>query len=418
MGTDHIQVVRNLLHDLNPNPSAYGYMGIRGESHENTAIVVKGNTLYRVQGTGINLVGNDWLVEGNELSHGLDANTDTGAHVGGDSDAMRFFGSGHVIRNNYMHDYLDEEQYGDPHIDAFQTFSVYPDSQFAHHILVEGNYCSNFGQMLMTEDTSERDGLGNKVHHITFRNNIFWRARAVAINGSRADHFAFVNNVFAESHYSGIGLVRSPYLTVLNNIFFDNGGGSQIIDHETKIGTVWDYNLHFPDFSWPPKQPEFDQHSLFGVNPSFVDAAGGDFHLRFDSPVVERGVAVSTFNYDHDGVIRPQGAAWDIGAYEALPELVLAGTPADGIVYLNWAVNVTLPVSTTWRIDYDGPVGDQVPPITLVSEPARSYTLTGLTNYTWYTVTLNAVLTGTPFLTDTAAVMPTDITVYLPLLHR
>ena len=72
-----------------------------------------------------------------------------------------------------MHDYLDEEQYGDPHIDCFQTFSVYPDSQFAHDILIEGNTCDNFGQMLMIEDSSEENGTGNAVHHITFRNNIF-----------------------------------------------------------------------------------------------------------------------------------------------------------------------------------------------------------------------------------------------------
>lgn len=316
--TERVEIVRNFIHDLNPAPASYGYMGVRGDGHSNISTVVKGNTLYRVQGTGINIVGRDWLVEGNEVSHSLDANTDTGAHVGGDSDAARFFGSGHLIRRNYFHDNLDEEQYGDPHIDCFQTFAVYPDSQFAHDILIEGNTCDNFGQMLMIEDNAS----GNYVHHITFRNNVFRRARAYAINGS-CDYFTFVNNVVAESHYGAIGLSNSPYLTVLNNIFYNNGSGAQVIDEDSKVGTAWDYNIHYPDFSWPPKQPAFDQHSLFGVDPGFVNPAAGDYRLRPGSPAIDAGLTLREFNYDIGFTPRPQLAAWDVGAYEFIPVVYL-----------------------------------------------------------------------------------------------
>ena len=55
-------------------------------------------------------------------------------------------------------------------------------------------------------------------------------------------------------------------------------------------------------------------------------------------------------------------------------------------------------------------------PITGIISPTRAYTLTGLTNYVWYTVTLNSILGSTPFLTDTVTVMPTDVFVYLPLV--
>jgi hypothetical protein len=60
-------------------------------------------------------------------------------------------------------------------------------------------------------------------------------------------------------------------------------------------------------------------------------------------------------------------------------------------------------------------------PITFsVAEPLvlRAYTLTGLTNYTWYTVTLNAMSGSVSFLADTVTVLPTDIFVYLPLVLR
>lgn len=413
--TEQVQVVGNFLHDLNPDPDGYDYIGVRGDSHRNLGAVIKDNTLYRVQGTGINIMGQNWLVEGNDLSHGLDVNTDTGAHVGGDSDAMRFFGSGHAIRNNYMHAYLVEEQYGNPHIDCFQSFSVYPDSQFAHNILIEGNTCDNFGQMLMIEDSSEKNGTGDAVHHITFRNNIFLHARAYAIQGGGADYFTFVNNLVAYSNYGGFGLSNNPYLTVANNIFYNNGSGSQINDNESKVGSVWDYNLHYPDFTWPPKQPEFDKHSLFGVEPRFRNAGAGDYSLRTDSPAVDRGVALTGFNYDKELVYRPQIAAWDIGPYEAVPQMELVGTAANMAIHLAWSVNVTLPVTSTWTIDYEGPPGNQVPPISEIPQPTRAYTLTNLTNYEWYTVTLQAIVNATPILTDRVRVMPTGNLVYLPL---
>jgi len=97
-------------------------------------------------------------------------------------------------------------------------------------------------------------------------------------------------------------------------------------------------------------------------------------------------------------------------------ELVLSGTPADQSIHLTWTVDVTLPVTSTWQIVYDGPTGDQPSPISGIISPTRAYTLTGLTNYTWYTVTLNGMLDSTPFLTDTVRVMPTDIFVYLPVV--
>ncbi len=109
--------------------------------------------------------------------------------------------------------------------------------------------------------------------------------------------------------------------------------------------------------------------------------------------------------------------------FEGLPctsttGLLLNGIPADKTIYLTWSVNVRLPVTSTWGIRYDGPPGDQLSPITAIFSSTRAYTLTGLTNYTPYTVTLNAMLNSTPFLTDTLTLMPTDIFVFLPLVTR
>jgi hypothetical protein len=109
--------------------------------------------------------------------------------------------------------------------------------------------------------------------------------------------------------------------------------------------------------------------------------------------------------------------------FEGLPcsqttEMTLNGISGDETIYLTWEVNAALPVTSTWEISYDGPAGDQPSPITGLPEPTRAYTLTGLTNYTLYTVTLTAMLDSTPILTDTVMIMPTDIFVFLPLVIR
>ena len=414
--TAHVEVVSNFIHDM--NPTAHG-LGIMASGHENVRNVIRGNTLYRVQGVGISISGRGWLVEENDISHGIDANTYTGQYDGTDTDAIRFFGSGHVIRNNYMADYLDEEQLGNPHIDCFQTFAEdLGGQQFAHDILVEGNTCEDFGQMFMVSDTSEVEGRGNLVHHITFRNNVLRGARAGAINGGRCDHFTFVNNVVADTYYTAFAVGNSPYLTVVGNIFYGSDTGSQIMDEASKVGSVWDYNITYPDFTWPPKQPGYDQHSLFGVDPRFVDAPAGDYHLAVDSPAVNAGFALPEFNYDHDGRTRPQGAAWDIGAYEAPPQIALYAAPGDSVAYLDWRVNLAPDPATTWWIDYY--TTTLAAPFTATDplSATRTYTLTGLSNYQFYTVTLSALVHGSVTMSDTVRVMPTDRFVYLPLAMR
>jgi hypothetical protein len=95
--------------------------------------------------------------------------------------------------------------------------------------------------------------------------------------------------------------------------------------------------------------------------------------------------------------------------------LILTAKAEDQAVMLRWEVNVTLPVTSTWTIDYAGLPGDQLPPITGIDNETRLFTLTGLTNYSWYTVTLT---TNPELLIDTVREMPTDHLVCLPFINR
>ncbi len=62
-----------------------------------------------------------------------------------------------------------------------------------------------------------------------------------------------------------------------------------------------------------------DQHSLVSSNPNselFKDMSNWDFHLIEGSIAIDKGTSVNAPSVDYDGNPRPQGAGYDIGAYE------------------------------------------------------------------------------------------------------
>ena len=52
---------------------------------------------------------------------------------------------------------------------------------------------------------------------------------------------------------------------------------------------------------------------------AFVNAAAHDYQLAPGSPAIDAGVAIDAVRVDRLGVARPQGTAYDIGAFERGP---------------------------------------------------------------------------------------------------
>jgi parallel beta-helix repeat protein len=52
------------------------------------------------------------------------------------------------------------------------------------------------------------------------------------------------------------------------------------------------------------------------ANPLFVNASTGDFRIAVGSPAIDQGTTIATVTSDFIQTSRPQGAAYDIGAYE------------------------------------------------------------------------------------------------------
>ncbi len=139
-------------------------------------------------------------------------------------------------------------------------------------------------------DSGEPDPDGNLVY-----DNLVWASRVHGLMVAKSTNTKFYNNTVYKNGGNGI-FMYGPSATstqVKNNIVWSNNDGS-IVDNgsnTTKAGNL-----------------ESD--------PAFIDPANADFKLRANSPAIDQGVTLADVPNDFDGVPRPQGLAYDIGAYE------------------------------------------------------------------------------------------------------
>ncbi|MBI5564140.1 MAG: right-handed parallel beta-helix repeat-containing protein, partial [Chloroflexi bacterium] len=314
----------------------------------------------------------------------------------------------------------------------------------------------------------------NRVYHNVFYDN---DCAGIAVRGDALNNVYKNNVLFKNKGISGdcfgVGQAQVVYRAPLAEFFFErndilnNGPGEAVIHEEFGDG---DTLAHF----------EAQYPALFADNlqvlPVFRDEAADDFRLRGTSPLINAGAFLARTASSGSGTLLPiddaryfrddfsitgatgdhlqlagqfetavivgidyaantltldraltwsanqgvslayAGSAPDVGAYEFTPELMLYGSPADRAIHLTWTIDSALPPTSTWRIAYYS----QTVPITITNilSPTRAYELNGLTNYAWYTVTLNALLDATPLYTDTLKLMPTDRLLYLPIVWR
>jgi hypothetical protein len=136
------------------------------------------------------------------------------------------------------------------------------------------------------------------------------------------------------------GAYKIDTVRVFNNLFYNSVNNVQ----PSAASTLYeDYNLYYNQWrdwylpgwinlgQFQSENPALEQHSRY-ADVSFVRNAypNPDFRLKAGSSAIDSGIPLTSmngisFNFDRDNVARPQGVAWDIGAYE----YVSGGTPLD-----------------------------------------------------------------------------------------
>jgi hypothetical protein len=289
---------------------------------------VSGNVLEHNGNWGVEVVGSYALVAGNEILTTVQYHpkgVEPGS-TGNDADGLRIFGDHHTVRDNFIHgiaDPTDTEHNVDPHADCLQTWDE----------------SSSTGRPVMTDTVIERNRCrvehpsgkgvimeaihGEPCHDIVIRNNVFeFRDIGVSASAGMFENIFIYNNVFkallddavwgTSMHLDGV-----ENHEVYNNVIADCHGEARKIEGGT--GAV-DYNLvWYSDGAAPAGTPGAQEHELWGVDPLFVSydgGYGGDYHLQPTSPAIDVGLTLEEVTDDLDGIGRPQGEGYDLGAYE------------------------------------------------------------------------------------------------------
>lgn len=143
-------------------------------------------------------------------------------------------------------------------------------------------------------------------------NNLVWNNKTGMTAQYGATNTRFFNNTVYANEEEGVlvgyGSPATSGTQLINNIIIGNQG-VPIAIYET--GLVENYNILEVK---PNTSPNND---IVTSNPGFNDVNRLDFSLSANSPAIDRGADLSSFfNYDFGFTKRPQGAAFDIGAFE------------------------------------------------------------------------------------------------------
>jgi Pectate lyase superfamily protein len=310
--------------------------------------------------------------------------------------------SGNVIAYNYLHEILFDDPWW---LIASPSINHAPHPKMN---LWEGNFAYK----------AEADIIhGSSSHNTIFRSRSFgWMSDSVTTRNNAIEIAA--KNTYMNVIGNVLGTPgKSNRYEVLPGQSYDDwseraiyvlGVGSGVEDLKPAATLLRHGNFDYATNSvkWDPAIPDHDL-------PASLYRSGAPEWWCQETPFPAIGPDVAGYTNDIPAKRR----------FEGLPctqttEVALHAAPANGAINLRWEVTGILPAASTWQISYEGAPGSEPSPITGLPAATRSYTLTGLTNYEPYTVTLNAMLEGTPILTDTVTVIPTDIMLYLPAVIR
>jgi hypothetical protein len=206
---------------------------------------------------------------------------------------------GGVVSGNYVHDMIKVAIYMDAAGVAIGPGGV-------EDIAISGNRVRNISNGEGIELGTE--GRGNLKNLQVVNNTI----QGVAKNG-----------ITLYAHPSGTGTATG--ITFMNNTSYDNVRyGVRVSFPSTRASGVLvrnniSYSNGYGDYSVASGASATADHNLWGIDPRFMNPTAGDLRLSVGSPAADVGSPTGAPANDLAGVARPQGPAFDIGAFERVP---------------------------------------------------------------------------------------------------
>lgn len=161
-------------------------------------------------------------------------------------------------------------------------------------------------------------------NNIIVRNNVFYnitRGWAIQCYPDVLSQIYIVNNTFAfpNPHEAGQIIVDATMTNavIANNIFYQPQTAGVWFDAATTSNVAVQYNLTMGGTASTGSGAGVTlSNNLDSTDPTLVNPVAFDFQLQAGSPAIDAGVTLSYVTNDFLGVTRPQGAAYDIGAFE------------------------------------------------------------------------------------------------------
>jgi pectate lyase len=142
---------------------------------------------------------------------------------------------------------------------------------------------------------------------------------------AEAKNWLIANNTFAfNKNRAGMVIWQDGVenCVVQNNIFFKNGGVNGILFYTQKDRRhLIRNNIFYPPGENLVSSEENAYQAIDNqqIDPRFVEVESFDFHLKADSPAIDRGSDDRAPKTDFEGKPRSQGKKVDVGAYEHIP---------------------------------------------------------------------------------------------------
>ncbi len=155
-----------------------------------------------------------------------------------------------------------------------------------------------------------------------FLNNVLVDNAYVGLYIYGSDASIVLNNTIVRSGWYALYTYDTPSTTLINNIFYDSGGSLEVYARSSGVASTWTFeNNNAYDGSdtslYAGVSEQTGSNDNISQDPRFTDETGDDFSLVWGSLCIDHGQDVSAYiTTDYYEDIRPQGLAWDIGAFE------------------------------------------------------------------------------------------------------